>query len=228
MGGLDLLQGAGAGLLMLLAGALLLHLVRHATGIGFGWIAGRGLLARFAEYEFAMAFVAVAVIFQVAAGVAHGKGLVVPALAALVAGFAATLFGGFDLLAVELGVGTAVLSVVLFRRPASLPGSWIGLMLLALAAAVTLQVVAPTIAMVIAWPLAAAAVCAPAAPVRDPPDLLDVHVHQLTGPVTLIAHGCGLRRADHLAGQRVKVAQAWDVVAAQDPRHRPRWQAELA
>jgi len=162
VGALDMLQGAGAGLLMLVASALLLHLVRHATGIGFGWIAGRALLARFPTFELAMAFVAIATIFQVAAGVAHGKGLIVPALAALVAGLAATFFSkhGLDLLAIELGVGAAVLSVVLFRRPASLAGSWIGLMLLALVAAVVLQVIAPTVAMVIAWPLAVAAVCA--------------------------------------------------------------------
>ena len=160
VGALDLLQGAGAGLLILVAGALLLHLVRHATGIGFGWIGGRGLLARFATYELAMAFVGVAVIFQVAAGVARGKGLVFPALAALGAGLAASLFGGFDLLALELGGGAAVLSVILFRRAASLPGSWIGLMLLAFVVAIGLQVAAPTIAMVVAWPLAAAAFCA--------------------------------------------------------------------
>ncbi len=160
IGALDMLQGAGAGLLILVASALLLHLVRSATGFHFGWIGGRGLLARFATFELAMAFVAVAVIFQAAAGVAHGKGLVVPALAALIAGLAASLFGGFDGLALGLGVAAAVLSVILFRRPASLPGSWIGLMLLALAVAAVLQVVAPTVAMVVAWPLAAAAFCA--------------------------------------------------------------------
>ena len=160
VGVLDMLQGAGAGLLILVAGALLLHLVRHATGIGFGWIAGRGLLARFATYELAMAFVGVAVIFQVAAGVAHGKGLIVPAAAAVIAGLAASLFSGFDPLALGLGVGAAVLSVVLFRRGASLAGSWIGLMLLALVVATGVQIAAPTIALVVAWPLAAAALCA--------------------------------------------------------------------
>jgi hypothetical protein len=160
VGALDMLQGAGAGLLTLVAGALVLHLVRHATGQGFGWIGGRGLLARFPAYELAMAFAGLAVIFQVAAGVARGKGSLLPVIAALLAGLAASLFGGFDGLALGLGVGAAVLAFVLFRRPASLAGSWIGLMLLALAAAIGLQVFFPTVALVIAWPRAAAAVCA--------------------------------------------------------------------
>ena len=160
VGALDMLQGAGAGLLLLVAGALVLHLLRHATGYGFGFVNGRGLLARFDTFEIAMACAGLGVIFQVVAGVARGKGLIVPALAALLAGLAASLFGGFDLVALGLGVGAAVLSVILFRRPASLAGSWIGLMILALIAATVLQIAAPTIAMVVAWPLAVAALCA--------------------------------------------------------------------
>ena len=48
-----------------------------------------------------------------------------------------------------------------------------------------------------------AAVGAPAAAVGDPADLLDVHVHQLAGPVAFVADRGGLRGPDHLAGHRV-------------------------
>jgi len=57
---------------------------------------------------------------------------------------------------------------------------------------------------------------APAPAIGDPPDLLDVHVDQLTGTVAFVTHRGGLRRADHLAGQRVAVGQARDVVATQE------------
>ena len=47
------------------------------------------------------------------------------------------------------------------------------------------------------------AVGPPAATVGDPADLLDVHVDQLAGTVTLVTHRGRLRGSDHLAGQRV-------------------------
>lgn len=37
-------------------------------------------------------------------------------------------------------------------------------------------------------------------------DLLDVHVHQLAGSITFVAHRSGLGGADHLAGERVLTA----------------------
>src|SRR5699024_1710506 len=57
---------------------------------------------------------------------------------------------------------------------------------------------------------------APAAPVGDLADLLDVHVHQLAGSVALVTHRRGLARADHLAGDRVQLAQVGHPMAAQD------------
>src|SRR5690606_18899368 len=72
-----------------------------------------------------------------------------------------------------------------------------------------------------------AAVRAPATPVGDPADLLDVHVHQLAGTVAFIAHRGGLAGADHLAADRVELTQVGQSVAAQDPRHGPRTDAEF-
>ena len=72
-----------------------------------------------------------------------------------------------------------------------------------------------------------AAMGSPAAAVGDPPDLLDVHVDQLAGPVAFVADRGGLRGSDHLAGHRVTLGQARHVVAAQDPAHGPGRHTEL-
>jgi hypothetical protein len=71
------------------------------------------------------------------------------------------------------------------------------------------------------------AVRAPAAAVGDPPDLLHVHVHQLTGPVAFVAHRGGLGRADRLPGQRVTLGQPRHPAPAQDPGHGARLHPQL-
>ena len=53
----------------------------------------------------------------------------------------------------------------------------------------------------------ASAVGLPAAAVGDPPEFLDVHVHQLAGPVAFVADRGDLRGPDHLAGDRVALVQ---------------------
>ena len=63
--------------------------------------------------------------------------------------------------------------------------------------------------------------------VGDLADLLYVHVHQLPGPVPLVAAGGLLRGPDQLPGQRVAVSQVGQLVAAQYPRHRAGRQADL-
>src|SRR5262249_14290147 len=68
----SLWQGVGAGLLLLVGGALALRLTRAATGVGMGWIEGRPLLARFPVFEAAMAATVIAVALFVAAGMAKG------------------------------------------------------------------------------------------------------------------------------------------------------------
>jgi hypothetical protein len=68
---------------------------------------------------------------------------------------------------------------------------------------------------------------APAAAVGDLADLLHVHVHQLPGPVPLVAAGGLLGGADQLPGQRIAVSQVGQLVAAQYPRHRAGRHAEL-
>ena len=67
----------------------------------------------------------------------------------------------------------------------------------------------------------------PPAAVGNPTQFLHIHVHQLPGPVTFVAHRGGLRGADELAGEPVQFPQVRDLVAAQDPPHRARGQPEL-
>ena len=71
------------------------------------------------------------------------------------------------------------------------------------------------------------AVCAPAATVGDPSDLLDIHVDQLAGAFTFVADSGGLRGPDHLARQRVALAQPRNVMSSQDPADRPCRDTEL-
>jgi hypothetical protein len=157
---LDMLQGAGAGLLLLLGSAAALHLVRHATGYGFGWIAGRPLLARFPVYEIAMALAGLGAVMLIAVGMARGPVRRVAAVLALIIGAASSLFGGFDPLGLGEGVAAAVLALLVLGRPANLFASWLGLLATGLIAALALQIWAPTIGLTIAWPLAAGAACA--------------------------------------------------------------------
>ncbi len=157
---MDAAQGAGVTLLLLVVAAVVLHLTRHATGMGFGWIEGRALLARFAPFEVAMALAGLGGLMLVTTGLSLGRMRVFAAVLAIAAGLASSIFAGIDVVALGEGLAAAVLALVLLGRPAAEAGSWLGLMLLALLVAVALQIFAPTIAFVVAWPLAAAAACA--------------------------------------------------------------------
>lgn len=103
--------GLVAGVLVLGASAALLWLGRTATGVGFGFLEARPLLARFGLWEAAMGLIA-----------------------------AGALTGVFALAG---------------RR-----GSWLGLLILAAAAAIALQAAQPLVAYAVAWPLLVAALAA--------------------------------------------------------------------
>ncbi|HEY2178418.1 MAG TPA: M20/M25/M40 family metallo-hydrolase [Caulobacteraceae bacterium] len=157
---LDGLQGIGAALLLLTAGALALHLTRALTGIGFGWMEGRPLLARFPLFEIDMALAALAVGLLVTLGLAVGEARFAAVLLIAAAGLACSAFGGFDVAAlIEAGVA-AVLALILLGRPARSAGVWVGLLAAGWLAALALQILAPTTAAVIAWPLAAGSIVA--------------------------------------------------------------------
>ena len=157
---LDVLRGAGAGLLLLVGGAAVLHLTRHATGYGFGWMAGRPLLARFPTFEVAMALAGLASIMLVIAGLAKGGVRWSAAALALGVGLASSAFGGFDPIGLGEGVGAAVLATLIFGRPTGFAAGWVGLLATGFAAALASQIAAPTTGLIVGWPLAAAVACA--------------------------------------------------------------------
>jgi hypothetical protein len=123
-------------------------------------MAGRPLLARFAPYEVAIALTGLAAallaLFALAAGEVRFITIVLAAAAAL----ATSAFTGLDTTAlIEAGV-VAILALILLGRPGGFAGVWAGNLILALVLALVLQVLAPTTAYVVAWPLFAAAVIA--------------------------------------------------------------------
>ncbi|MDP1632271.1 MAG: M20/M25/M40 family metallo-hydrolase [Caulobacter sp.] len=96
-GGLSLIdtaRGAGAALFLLIAGALLLHLARKATGVGFGFMEQRPLLAQWGLWETTLALMGVGLLLLVPVLQARGGARWALAATALVAGLLCSVFGG--------------------------------------------------------------------------------------------------------------------------------------
>lgn len=157
---LDIAQGAGAAILLLASAALAMHAVRHLTGVGFGWIEGRALLARFPVYETTIALAGLAAAMFALFALSLGEARLAVVLFAAAGALASSAFGGLDVTAlIEAGV-VLVLGVILLGRPAGYSGAWVGALSLAWLIALALQVLAPTTAFLIAWPLIAGGVTA--------------------------------------------------------------------
>jgi hypothetical protein len=157
-GWIDAARGVGAGLYLIALGGTALELARRATGVASGWMEYRPLLARFPTFEVMMLAAALAALLATIALISRDRSRWTAAALPLVFGAAACLFGGMDVLALGLGGFGAIVGVVGFGRLAEPAGAWAGLLGLMLVAAAALQVIAPTAAYVIAWPLAAGCV----------------------------------------------------------------------
>ena len=154
---LDGLRGAGGGLFLLLFSVAVLRLARRATGVEFGFFEQRPLLAQWGLWEgvlFLLGLGLLVLIPTVLVRAGARWGLVI---CAAVAGVACSLFGGFDLSGLIVGLVAAVLAVFVFGQPARPGGAWAGVLLLGLLLGVVAQVLAPAIGFLIAWPLALAA-----------------------------------------------------------------------
>jgi hypothetical protein len=150
----DVGRGVAASVYVIALSGTSLELLRRATGVPSGWTEFRQILAEFPVFEVMMLAAALAALL--AAAVLAGRGARWPAAAlALLAGLASFLFGGPDLPALILGGAGAVIAALAFGAPARLPGAWTGLMAVALAAGVAIQIAAPTAGAAVAWPLAA-------------------------------------------------------------------------
>jgi hypothetical protein len=144
--------GLGAGPLLLVAAALGLHLARRATGVGVGWIEYRPLLARFPVFEAGMALAGLAAVLLTAWAMARGRTRLAAAALAIALGLAGSAFGGLDAVGLGLGLATALLAAAVLSAPAERAGTWVGLLAGGLIGALGLQIAAPSIAPVLAWP----------------------------------------------------------------------------
>jgi hypothetical protein len=161
LSGRDIGRGVGASLYILAAGGAALELARRATGVGSGWVAYRPLLARFAVFELMMLAVAIAVVMAAAAFAGgRSRGRWIAGGAALAAGLAASLFGGFDMAGLVFGAAGTIIGVVSFGAPSRLAGTWTGVLAVVSLAGLALQILAPSAAYVVVWPLLAAGVAA--------------------------------------------------------------------
>jgi len=81
-------------------------------------------------------------------------------VAALIAGGACSLVGGFDPVGLGLGVAVVVLAWLSLGQGVGVFGAWLGALLVVLGLAITAQVLAPGGSVMLAWPLLAASLAA--------------------------------------------------------------------
>lgn len=153
-------RGAGAAVLLLTGAALALHLARRVTGVGFGFLEQRPLLAQWALWETTLAVIAVGMLLLVPAMLGRGERRWPPVVCALIGGLLCQLFGGWDLVGGGLALVTAGLAGAVFGKPVKIEQAWTGVLAVGLAAALALQALLPSVAIIVAWPLALAAVAA--------------------------------------------------------------------
>jgi hypothetical protein len=153
----DVARGAASSLYVIALCGVLLELLRRATGVASGWTEYRPILAEFPVFEVMMLAAALGGLLAAAAFAARGRSRAIGALLVLLAGAASSLFGGLDIAGLVLGVVGACVAALAFGASARLPGTWTGLMAVALVAGIAIQIAAPTAGAVAAWPLSAAA-----------------------------------------------------------------------
>ncbi|MDP1617005.1 M20/M25/M40 family metallo-hydrolase [Phenylobacterium sp.] len=154
---LDAGQGVLAGLYVLVAGAIVLRFARRASGAGFGFLEQHLLLAQAARFEAVLILLALGVVLLAAAALAKGGMRLTTALAPLAAALGCQIFGDWDLVGLALGVTAAVIALAAFGRAAERSSAWVGLLASGVAGAIALQILAPTTAFLIAWPMLVAA-----------------------------------------------------------------------
>lgn len=168
----DLLRGAGLFLVLLAWPVLCLHLAYRLAPIGPEFFQS-AMVAQFGIFFAGMALLATGLAFG-AFGVAY-RGMVrwAAVAAAIVAGLACSLRGGFDPVGAGMGVVAAILFAAVLGKPVEGRGISQGLLLAGLLVAIGLQATAPGIAFIVAWPVLGAALVAAvlawgrAGPVRD-------------------------------------------------------------
>lgn len=155
-----LARGAGAAVLVLTGSALALHTARRVTGIDFGYLGQRPLLAQWALWETTLAVIAIGMMLLIPAMLGRGERRWPPVVSALIGGALCQIFGGWDLVGGGLAVASVGLSAAVFGKPVKIEQAWPGALAVGVLLALVLQVLAPTVALIVAWPLAMAALAA--------------------------------------------------------------------
>lgn len=148
---LDLLRGAGLLLFSGVGAVAVMQFMRRLTGVDFGFIEQRSLLAQTVAWEWAVMLTAMGVLLLAAAAAAQGRRWIV--VVPLLAGLACSAFGGLDVVGAGAGVLAAVVGALAYGRPISRKGAWGGALALGLLLTVAAQIAAPAAAYLLAWPL---------------------------------------------------------------------------
>jgi hypothetical protein len=153
----DGLKGAALAVATTLLAALLLHVARRWTGVGFGFTEQRPLLAAWPVWETAIFLIGLSAVLigPRLAGKPASRRWVTPLLCLLIGGLS-SLAGGFDPVGLGLGIAAGLLFLV---RKAPLPANaaWAGVLCFAFVLATGLQAFLPQVAFLFAWPLTLAA-----------------------------------------------------------------------
>lgn len=153
-------RGAGAAVLLLTGAALALQTARRVTGVDFGFLEQRPLLAQWALWETTLAVIVVGMLLLVPALLGRGERRWPPVVSALIGGLLCQLFGGWDLIGGVLAVVTAGLAGAVFGKPVKIEQAWAGVLVVGVILSLALQALQPTVAVIVGWPLALAAVAA--------------------------------------------------------------------
>jgi len=156
----DVARGVGGAIFAVVGAAAVLHFARRATGVDYGFLEQRFLLAQVTRWEVAVVLLGLGFLIFAAAELARGRRSV--AILPLLAGIGSCAFGGLDKLGLGLGVGAAVLAVIAYGRPVSRAGAWTGVLLLGFVLAIAAQALAPPAAFIVGWPLLLASLAAAA------------------------------------------------------------------
>ncbi|ALL12227.1 M28 family metallopeptidase [Caulobacter henricii] len=154
--GLEIVKGVAGALLLLLASALVLHLLGRLLQVGDGQRL-YDILGRFDLLLLGAGALGVGTGLLVITAQARGARRIWPSLAALALGGACSLTGGFDPVGLGLGVAVAVLVWASLGRKVGVLGVWIGGLVTLLLASLAAQILAPGATVMLVWPLLVAA-----------------------------------------------------------------------
>lgn len=156
----DILRGMGALAFAGIGTVAVLQFARLLTGVGFGFVEQRFLLAQSVPWEWAIMTLSLGFLMLSAGDMARGRRWM--AAVPLVFGLGCSAFGQFDVIGAVSGVAAAVIGFFVYSRPASRKGAWAGALGLGLLIAILIQALAPGAAHIVAWPLLVGAIGAAA------------------------------------------------------------------